>query len=377
MRRLRNIFDLGVKELHSILRDPVLMFLMAWAFSVGVLTPGKGAGDASVHNAGIAIVDDDGSALSRRLADAFHPPYFLPPQQISAAAVDELMDRGAVTFVLVIPVDFERDLIAGETPSVQLLIDATRMKQAGIGAGYVRNIVNEQAAEFLYKSRRGAPASPVELVVRTSFNPNLAPGGFQGLVALLIHSTLFPVVLTGAAVVRERERGTIQHALAMPVSSFELMVGKIWANALVITAVITASILVVLKGALDLTIAGSVPLLLGGVVTYLFSTTAIGIFLATIVRSMPQLGLLAIMVVVPMGMLSGNSTPLESQPEALQRIMQLAPSTHYVSFTQAVIFRGATLADVWFEILMMAGIGLALFIAALLRFRRSMAAAQG
>lgn len=375
MRRLRNIFDLGVKELHSIVRDPVLMFLMAWAFTVGVLTPGKGAGDASVHNAGIGIVDEDRSTLSLRMADAFQAPYFLPPQQLSAAAVDKLMDQGAVTFVLVIPVDFERDLIAGATPTLQLLIDATRMKQAGIGAGYVRTIVNDQVTEFLYKTRRDAPTSPVNLVVRTQFNPNLAPGGFQGLVALMNHSTLFTVILTGAAVVRERERGTIQHALAMPVSSFELMLGKVWATSLVITAVITASLFLVLKGALDLTIAGSLPLFLAGVVTYLFS--AIGIFLATIARSMPQLGLLAIMVVVPMSMLSGNSTPLESQPEALQRIMQLAPSTHYVSFAQAVIFRGATLADVWFEILVMAGIGLALFVAALLRFRRSMAAAQG
>lgn len=374
-RRLRNILDLGVKELHSILRDPVLMLLMAWAFTVGVFTPGKGAGDASVHNAGIAIVDEDHSSLSQRLSDAFHAPYFLPAQQVSAAAVDKLLDEGTVTFVLVIPAHFERDVITGDTPQVQLLIDATRMKQAGIGAGYVQTIVNDQVTEFLHKTRRAAP-TPVELVARTKFNPNLAPGPFQGLVALMNHSTLFTVLLTGAAVVRERERGTIQHALAMPVTSLEIMVGKVWANALVITGVLATSLFLVVKGALGLQIAGSLPLLLTGVVTYLFSATAIGIFLATIARSMPQLGLLAIMVVVPMSMLSGNSTPLESEPEALQTIMQLFPSTHYVSFVQAVIFRSATLADVWQEILMMAGIGLALFFAALLRFRRSMAAAQ-
>ncbi len=375
MRRLRNIFDLGLKELHSILRDPVLMLIMAWAFTVGVITPGKGAGEASLHNAPIAIVDEDNSSLSKRLGDSFYEPYFLPPRKISEAAVESLMDQGAITFVLVIPVNFERDVYAGDTPSLQLLIDATRMKQAGIGARYVQSIVNGQVTEFLNKTRRQEALS-ANLVVRTKYNPNLAPGGFQGLVAMIGHVTLFTVILTGAAVVRERERGTVQHALAMPISSFELMAGKIWANALVITVVISTSLLLVLKGVLGLTIAGSLMLLLGGVLTYLFSATAIGIFLATLVRSMPQLGLVAMMVVVPMNMLSGNTTPLESQPEALQTIMFTAPSRHFVSFVQAVIFRGATLADVWFEILMMAGIGVALFLAALLRFRRSMAAAQ-
>lgn len=375
MRQLRNIFDLGLKELHSILRDPVLMLIMAWAFTVGVITPGKGAGEASIHNAPIAIVDQDNSSLSKRLAASFYEPYFLPPRQISEAAVESLMEQGAITFVLVIPVNFERDVNAGDTPTLQLLIDATRMKQAGIGARYVQSIVNGQVTEFLNKTRRQGALS-ANLVVRAKYNPNLAPGGFQGLVAMINHVTLFAVILTGAAVVRERERGTVQHALAMPISSFELMAGKIWANALVITVVISASLLLVLKGVLGLTIAGSPLLVLVGVLTYLFSATAIGIFLATLVRSMPQLGLVAMMVVVPMNMLSGNNTPLESQPEVLQTIMVIAPSRHFVSFAQAVIFRGATLADVWFEMLMMAGIGIVLFLAALVRFRRSMAAAQ-
>jgi ABC-2 type transport system permease protein len=163
----------------------------------------------------------------------------------------------------------------------------------------------------------------------------------------------------------------------MPVSAFEIMMGKVWANALVLTAVISASLFFVLKGLLGQPIAGSIPLLIGGIVTYLFSATSIGIFLATIARSMPQLGLIAMMVAVPMNMLAGTSTPLESQPQVLQAIMHLSPSTHFVSFAQAVIFRGATLGDVWPEIAMMAAIGLAIFAAALARFRRSMAAAQG
>ncbi len=376
LRRLRNIFDLGVKELYSILRDPVLLFLIVWGFTVGIITPGKGAGDASLHNALIGIVDEDHSSLSNRIAASFYAPYFLPPQQISFAAIDALMDAGAVTFVLVIPEQFERDLVAGRSPTVQLLVDATRMKQAGLGASYINSIVSGQVTEFLHATRR-EPPPPVDLVVRAKFNPNLIPSGFQGLVVLINNTTLLTVILTGAAVVREREHGTIEHALAMPVTSFELMLGKIWATVVVMTSVILTSLFVVLKGVLHLTVAGSLPLLITGVVIYLFSATSIGIFLATLARSMPQLGLLAIMVVVPMNMLSGNNTPLASQPQVLQLIMQLSPSTHFVGVVQAVVFRAATLIEVSINLLLMAGIGVVLFLLALLRFRRSMAAARG
>jgi ABC-2 type transport system permease protein len=375
-RRLRNIFSLGVKELYSLLRDPVLLFLIAWAFTVGIITPGKGAGEASVHNARIGIVDEDGSSLSQRIAASFYPPYFRPPQQIAYADVERLMDRGRITFVLVIPSQFERDVIAGRAPDLQLLVDATRMKQAGIGAGYVKRIVNGQVAEFLQQSGQ-EDQPPVKLVARVKFNPNLAPSGFQGLVVLINNATLLTILLTGATVIREREHGTIEHALAMPVTSVELMLGKLWATTLVMTLVINTSLFFVLRGLLGLTVAGSLALLISAVVVYLFAATSIGIFLATLARSMPQLGLLAIMVVVPMNMLSGNNTPLESQPVILQSIMQFSPSTHFVSVAQAVIFRGATFADVWRDLAITAGIGLALFLLALLRFRRSMAVARG
>jgi len=375
-RRLRNVFYLGIKELRSIRHDPVLLFLVAWAFTVGVITPGRGAGVASVNNARIAIVDEDHSALSQRIAAAFRAPYFDPPRSISFSEIDPLMERGEITFVLVIPHRFEQDLNAGKSPTLQLLVDATRMKQAGIGAAYVKQIVRQEATEFLQRSRRGGPL-PVQLVTRTLFNPNLAPGGFQGLVALINHTTLLTILLTGAAVVRERERGTIEHALAMPVTSVEIMLGKLWATALVMTAVVTTSLLLVVKGVLGLAIAGSLPLLLTAVMIYLLAATSIGIFLATLSRSMPQLGLLAYMVVVPMTMLSGNNTPRESQPALLQALMEFSPSTHFVSVVQAVVFRGATLADVWFDLAVTAALGLVLFLLALRRFRSSMAAARG
>ena len=115
---------------------------------------------------------------------------------------------------------------------------------------------------------------------------------------------------------------------------------------------------------------------MAGVVLYLFFATAVGIFLGTVARSMPQLGLLFILIVLPMNLLSGANTPLESMPEALQVIMQAVPSTHFVSIAQAILYRGAGLAIVWPRFVAVGGIGMLFFGLALLRFRAAIAQAM-
>jgi ABC-2 type transport system permease protein len=177
-------------------------------------------------------------------------------------------------------------------------------------------------------------------------------------------------VLAGAAVVREREHGTMDHLLVMPVRPFEIALAKIWANALVITTAVGLSLVFVVQGLLAVPIAGSIPLFLSGAALYLFFATAIGIFLGTVARSMPQLGLLFILVAIPMMLLSGGNTPLESMPLFLRTVMQASPSTHFVSFAAAILYRGAGFADVWPHFIAVAGIGGAFLSLALLRFRR-------
>ena len=176
---------------------------------------------------------------------------------------------------------------------------------------------------------------------------------------------------------REREHGNIEHLLVMPLRSFELMFAKIWANGLVVVAAAMISLFLVVKGAIGVPIVtGSIPLFAGGMGVYLFSVTALGIMLATIVRSMPQFGLLAFPVFIVMSLLSGGQTPLESMPIFLQRAMQFVPSTHFVSFSQAVLFRNATPAMVWPDVAKMFAIGMAYTIFTLFRFRKMLAAIQ-
>ena len=328
-----------------------------------------------VHNASVAVVDEDHSQLSRRIVGAFLPPYFQSPQPIAERDIVPAMNKGRFTFVVDIPPNFQRDVLGGRRPAIQLAVDATAMVQAGLGSGYAQQIITTEIDDFLSRAE-GSPTTPVGLVTRIMFNPNVTTAWFTSVMGIINSITMLAIILAGAAIVREREHGTMDHLLVMPVTPSEIALAKIWANSLVITVAVGLSLYFVVRGLLRVPIAGSIPLFMLGVVIYLFFATAIGIFLGTVARSMPQLGLLFILVFLPMNMLSGSNTPLESMPPWLAMVMQASPSTHFVSFAQAILYRGAGLDVVWLQFLAVASIGGLFFGLALLRFRKVAAAAM-
>jgi ABC-2 type transport system permease protein len=368
MRTLANILWLGTKELRAFMRDFVLLGLVIYAFSLAVIAQ-AGSSSQEVHNASIAIVDEDGSVLSRRIAHAFLPPYFQTPQPIAEADIVPAMNAGQYTFVVDIPPNFERYVLGGRQPAIQLDVDATAMVQAGLGADYAQQIITTEIANFLSRAE-GTPAPPVDLVVRIAFNPNVETAWFTSIMGVINSVTMLAIILAGAAIVREREHGTMDHLLVMPLTPFEIAMSKIWANGLIIVIAVALSLYIVVRGLLHVPIAGSVPLFLVGAAIYLFFATAVGILLGTIARSMPQLGLLFMLVFLPMNMLSGSNTPLESMPAWLATIMQASPSTHFVSFAQAILYRGAGFAVVWPQFLLTGAIGVLVLMWALIRFRR-------
>ena len=374
MRRIANIFWLGMKELRSLQRDFILMIFVVYSFTLAIYTQAKGT-SSEVHNASIAVVDEDHSALSERLIDAFYPPRFRHPDLIRAKDVDAAMDNGRYMFVLAIPPKYESDCRAGRQPELQVNIDATAMLQASIGGSYIQRIVSSEVSTFLQRSAE-QHAAPVKLVTRREFNPNGDASWFYGIVAIINQITMLTIILTGAALLREREHGTIEHLLVMPLTAFEIAMAKVWANGLVILIAVTASMFFVIRGILAVPIAGSPVLFLVGVVQYLFFATALGVFLGTITRTMAQFALLIILLIIVLQMLSGGNTPVESQPEWLQRITLFLPSRHFVSFSQAIIYRGAGLATVWPEFLAVSGMGLLFFCFSLRQFRRSIAVSR-
>src|SRR5271155_1775413 len=373
MPALANIFWLGTKELRSFLNDFVLLGLVIYAFSLAIIAQAQSSSQ-EVRNASIAIVDEDHSELSRRIAHAFLPPYFQTLQPIAERDIVPLMNAGRYTFVIDVPPNFQRDVLGKRRPAIQLDVDATAMVQAGLGADYAQQIIATEIDNFLTRAE-GGHAAPVNLVVRIGFNPNVTTAWFTSVMGIINSITMLAIILAGAAVVREREHGTMDHLLVMPLTPFEIAMSKIWANGLVIVVAVGLSLYLVVRGTLGVPIAGSIPLFLLGVAIYLFFATAIGIFLGTIARSMPQLGLLYLLVFLPMNMLSGSNTPLESMPPWLATVMQVSPSTHFVSFAQAILYRGAGLGVVWPQFLAVALIGGLFFGLALLRFRKVSAAA--
>ena len=376
MRNLNHILWLGLKELMSLLRDPVLLFLIIYSFTFSVYTPAKSA-VMDVVNASIGVVDEDDSVLSRRITESFLPPLFLPPRQLVFGDINHAMNTGEYTFIVDIPHYFQRDISKDAQPTVEITADATAMSQAGRGPDYIRKIMNRTAEPFWPGAQARQNQDLVQLNTRARFNPNYQQSWFVAINQIINNITVLAIFLTGAAVLREREHGTLEHLLVMPLRPFELMFAKIWANGLVVVITALASLFVVVQGALGVPIAGqSIPLFAGGLCVYLFSVTALGVMLATLVRSMPQFGLLAFPTFIAMSLLSGGQTPLESMPLWLQRTMQFVPSTHFVSFSQAVLFRNASLSMVWWPLTLMFVIGCVYTVFTLSRFRKMLAAVQ-
>ena len=371
---LSNIYRLGLKELKSLTADKVLLVLICWAFSGAIYTAAT-ATSQELHNAPVAVVDEDQSPLSQRIVGAFYKPYFQVPQEITLAELDRGMDLGTYSFTLIIPARFQRDVQAGRQPEIQLNIDATIMSQAFIGATYIKSIALGEVNEYL-TGTRDSSATPIRLAPRVRYNPNLTGVWFGGVMEVINNVTMLTIILVGAAFIREREHGTIEHLLVMPLTPFEIMMAKIWANGLAVLIGVTFALTVMVQVVLKVPIAGSLPLFLAATICYLFAAASIGIFLGTLARSMPQLGLLIILTIIPLMLLSGGVTPRESMPVLVQNIMLGAPTTYFVRMAQAILYRGAGFDVIWRDLLTMTGVGACFFIVALTRFRKAVTQTQ-
>jgi ABC-2 type transport system permease protein len=369
-----NVARLSMKELRSLFGDVPLMALIIFAFTIAIYSTAKGV-KAEVANASVGIIDSDQSALSRRLRDAIRAPYFKTPQDITHQEAGPALDRSDLIFVIDIPPRFEADVLAGRSPAIQVIVDATAMTQAGLGVVYLNEIFMKELLDFFHQQgiETILPAPPV---MRLLFNPNNQSHWFTSIMQIVTNVTVLAIILVGAAVIREREHGTIEHLLVMPVRPSEIAMAKILANGGVILLAVTMSLWFVVHLWLGVPLAGSVPLFLAGTALYLFAVTALGILLATTASSMPQFGLLAAPVYVVLYLLSGAATPVESMPELIQGIVQISPTTQFVKFTQAVLYRGAGLDIVLRPLMAVAAAGAVFLFIALTRFR-SMLARQG
>lgn len=367
-----NIYRLGIKELRTLFKDKIMLILIVYSFSFAIYI-GATAKSTELNNASIAFIDEDRTTLSNRIISGFYPPRFNTPEIIVLSQMDKGMDNGKYTFVVNIPADFEKNVLSKRVPKIQVNIDATRMTQAGIGAGYIQQIINQELQNFITNSAQ-KPISKIEIIPRYKFNQNLTSSWFGSITEVINNIVMLSILLSGAALIREREHGTIEHLLVMPLNAAEIMISKIWSVSIVILAGVSFSLFFVVQGVLSVPIAGSIPLFLLGTLLVLLATTSIGVFMGTLARNMPQFGMIFILTILPLMMLSGRFTPFESMPEIIQNIMYLSPTSYFVEMGQAILYRGAGIDVIWKNLVAISLIGIVFFLFSLFIFRKSLEA---
>jgi ABC-2 type transport system permease protein len=374
VRFLRHLWVLGVKELLALARDPFMVGLLVYAFTIHIVISGQGA-TTEVHDATVAIVDEDGTALSRRMAEGLRPPLFRTPDRLGFADMDSEVDAGRTTFVLVVPPGFTRDLLDGARPSLGLVVDATAVAQAYVGATYIGAILEDEIGRYL-TGRSPVEAGAVAPVARVRFNPNRESNWYEGLRALLMMLAQLSMLLPGVALLREREHGTIEHLLVMPVGPIAIMLAKVWANGVVVLGLTWFGLIAIVHGYFGAPILGSVALFLFGAACFLFTTAALGITLASLTETVPQYALVSVLVVTPMCFLSGGYTPLESLPDWMRTLTTISPLTYFTRIADSIVFRGAGLGALAGDFALMTGLGLGFFALSAARFRARFLAAR-
>ncbi|WP_420024309.1 ABC transporter permease (plasmid) [Cereibacter azotoformans] len=371
-QNLRNILRLTIKELRAIRGDRVMILLMVYVFTIATWLVSDAA-NTDIRNLSVAVVDEDRSQLSGRLVGAIREPLFTPPELLSAAEAEAAQNAGRKVLVVSIPPGFERHLRRGDGASLMILIDATAVSQAGNGASFLNRLLLDEIAAYL---RPGEPASAlVSVEIRNRFNENLDGTWFTAVMQLMNSVTILTLILAGSSMIREREHGTIEHVLVMPVHPHEIVFSKVLATTAVILMASVLSLVFVIKGAMGVPIDGSLLLYSAGAALYVVAVASLGLLLASFTHNMGQFGLLVLPVIIVMFQLSGGITPLESMPVWLQITMRLiSPSPHFVSFAQSVLYRGAGVELVVGEMVAMAAMSGVALTVVLRRFRRVLSA---
>ena len=372
---VKNVITLTNKEFQTLFSDKMVIIIIAFLFTVSIYTISTGI-TTEVHNATVAVVDHDQSQMSNYMVSTLQPPNFQKPVYIpDTEKLSDGFDKGDYIFSLEFPENFEKDVRDNKHPTVQLSADATAVSQAGVGMVYIQEIFNKESYHYLKKT---SPLDQLPVKVQTSvwFNPNTTSHWFFSVTNIVGFIFLLAMMLVGAAIIREKERGTIEHLLVMPVSANQIALSKIISNGVVIATAAFLSLMFVVQGWLGVQINGSIALYMLGTFVFLFSASAMGIMFATLAPTLPQFGLLSLPVYVVLRLISGGDAPFESMPTWVQSISQFSPVTQYALFSHAVLFRDANLPIVGHYLFEMTVSGLIFMFFALKRFR-SMLDKQG
>ncbi|HCO42745.1 MAG TPA: ABC transporter permease [Gammaproteobacteria bacterium] len=363
-----------LKEFRQLAADRAIVLILIWGFLGAVYIAGR-AVSMDINNYPVAVLDLSRSNESRELIARLRAPYFKVVTQLrSDADLTDTLDRGAASVALVIPPTFARDVQAGEG-RFQVISDGTQSQMATLAGGYITQLAGDYSVALLER-RRGptdrllANLPQVDARPRVEFNPNITSAWFTSLLELFNMITMISMLLTAAALVREKEHGTLEQLLVSPLRPAELFAAKIIPTVVVVLVLSPVSLFGIVGGVFGTPLRGSVLLFYAVSVLYITSVASLGIYIALLARNLAQAMMVLFLILFPMLFLSGATTPPESMSPWMRYATLISPMRYYIDFGYQVLFKGNGLAYVWHDILGMLVLGGLMFGFSVLRFRR-------
>jgi ABC-2 type transport system permease protein len=359
------------KELVQLRRDPMSLTL-ALIIPVALLFIFGYAINTDVRNLPTVVLDEAQDVDSQKLLEAFaNTTYFnLRFQARSLDEVRRLIDRGEAKVGIVIPPDFSERLRGRSAATIQVVVDASDPQVAVSAINAATALGLDRSIELLRRGGVDAEAG-LDVRVRAWYNPDQESALFivPGLIGALLMQTT--ITIMAVAVVRERERGTLEALVVSPLKRWEIMLGKILPNLLVAYGQMTLA-LVVAHYVFAVPIRGSVAQLYAISAVFMLGTLGIGIYVSTMSRTVPQAMQLGFLAILPSIYLSGLLFPLEGMPEPAQYFARILPITYFLRIIRGIVLKGTGLADLWPDVWPLVAFGAVIFTLAVLRFRKSL-----
>jgi ABC-2 type transport system permease protein len=371
----RQVRVLMFKELKQLVKDRALFAYTVFIFTLDIVLA-AGATSVDLHHAPLAMLDAQQQAAARELAGRFQAPYFDARHRlVDARQASLLLERGEARAVLSVPQHFQEDLALGHQTEVQLLVDTAQATQGFLVASYAQRIVADFGSQWADRAMLRADIDPARLpevraAARYWHNASLDERWFNTVSELLTMLTIAAIVLPAAALVREKERGTIEQLLVAPVAPLQVVLSKVLAMVLVMVAGTAIAVLGVMHAGYGVPFRGSVALFFAVVALFAMACAGVGIVASGFARNSGQMGLIVVLIVVPIIMLSGTWNMIESMPEWLRGLVELSPLRHFIVLAYGILIRGASFDVLWPPLLKMLALGASLFAIGVLRFRR-------
>jgi len=360
------------KEFLVVLRDPLTLFFMLFPPIVEMIAFGY-ALDTDVKHMATMVLDEDRTTESRQLIQQFvnTQTFRVVGEVQSVTELAEAIRKGKAYVGIQIPPDFTRNLRAGRTAKLQVLIDGSNSSIASSSLNTALNVGFRNAVMQL-AARTGVRDLPIDVRPQILYNPEMRSPNFfvPGVIGVVLQiATTFA---TAMSLVRERERGTLEQLMVSPLSRWGLMLGKLTPY-LCIGMLMASGLFAVMRYLFNVPIAGDVGGLMLGTFLYVFALLSLGLLISTRAQNQIQALQMTMIFILPSVFFSGFIFPRETMPWIFYAIGAALPATYYIELERAIVLRGADLQDFWFNVVILGVMGLGLFGLCAARFKQKIA----